>query len=159
VITIEQIKELAEAPSPSLLKLFEVDPASDPSPDETLELSPRKIRLSGEFWTGRHEYRVTWPQGVQARKEYGFVEADVKKSPSEISPAFRDFVVCIIASGVVTKAIALLYHHPGRETSEALVATIASIGTACFVSNPITPAEFTENIIKSSISTRWGSWG
>jgi hypothetical protein len=163
MMTPEQIKELCDSDSVALLGLLAANPKADtPSYDdepETQERATKAIAITDEFWTGAVQYRVTWPEGLQGRKQYSRVMADVKKNPDEISPEFKGLIQCLIASGVVTKGVALLFHSPEPQTAKAIVGTIVTIGVACFLANPVTPAEFTDNIIKASFSSRWGSWG
>jgi hypothetical protein len=163
MLTTEQIKELCDRDSSALLGLLAANPKADPPSYDDGPLAQERainaIAITGEFWTGAVQYRVTWPGGLQGRKEYGRVMVDVKKNPDEISPEFKELIKCLIASGVVTKGVALFFHSPEPKTAEAIVSTIVTIGVACFISNPVTPAEFTDNIIKASISTRFGSWG
>jgi hypothetical protein len=164
MLTIDQIKELCERDSQSLLVILSTNPKQDPPTGDdgqaAEERAKKTIDISDEFWSGRLQYRVTWPEGLQARKEYIKVKAEVHKSPDEISPEFKGFVRCLIASGIVTKAVLLLFNSPPeRHNTETIVGTIVSVATACFVSNPITPHEFTENVLKAFFSSRWGSWG
>lgn len=160
MLTLDQIQALADNPSQSFQNLLSVDASADVDPDEqSFELASRKIRLTEEFWTGATQYRATWPEGIQARKQYAFVQAEVKKKPDEISPEFVGLVKCMLSSGLVTAAIVYLYHKPDPATSQEVIATIITAATSCWVMFPVTPGDFTENIIKASIPTRWGKWG
>ena len=161
--TYDQIKEMAEKPSANLLQLLTVDPTKDPpsvdSPPEELPLpeagAAKKIKISKEFATGAVQYRVTW-HGFEGRKEYATAYANV---PENLSPEFVGFVKCLLANGVVTAALTVLYHTRDPMTTKGIVSTIITVASSCFLANPITPAEFTRNVINASFGTRWGNWG
>jgi len=166
-LNYDQIKEMAENPSKNLLQLLSFDPTKDPpsigsQPEELTSLeesAAKKIRISDEFFTGNVQYRVAWRHGVEGRKEYATAYADVPDDPENISPEFKGFVNCLLSSGVVTAALAVYFHTGEPNSTAGIVGTITTVATACFIANPITPAEFTRNVINASFGTRWGGWG